>query len=95
MRLWTSLVLATLGGIGMWSVVVALPAVQSDFGVARGAASLPYTLTMVGFGIGSILTGRLSDRFGIMLPVIGSSLLMSAGYVAAAYAPGLGSYALA
>ncbi|MEO8848769.1 MAG: MFS transporter [Casimicrobiaceae bacterium] len=95
MRLWTSLALATLGGIGMWSVVVALPAVQSDFGVARGAASLPYTLTMVGFGVGSILMGRVSDRFGIMLPVIGSSLLMSAGYFAAAYAPGLGSYALA
>ena len=41
----------------MWSVVVALPAVQADFGVARGAASLPYTLTMIGFGFGSIADG--------------------------------------
>ena len=34
----------------MWSVVVALPAVQAEFGVARADASLPYTLTMIGFG---------------------------------------------
>jgi hypothetical protein len=54
-RLVATLAMATLGGIGMWSVVVALPAVQADFGVDRGAASFPYTLTMVGFGIGGIL----------------------------------------
>ena len=54
----------------MWSVVVALPSVQAEFGVARADASLPYTLTMIGFGIGSIVMGRLSDRFGIMVPVI-------------------------
>ena len=49
----------------MWSVVVALPAVQAEFGVARGAASLPYTITMIGFGIASIFMGRLADRVGI------------------------------
>ncbi|MEP7060755.1 MAG: MFS transporter [Betaproteobacteria bacterium] len=91
-RLVTSLALSTIGGIGMWSVVVALPAVQADFGVARGAASLPYTLTMIGFGVGSILMGRLSDRFGIMVPVIGGSLALGLGYFAAALSPGLGAY---
>ena len=94
-RLVTSLLLSTIGGVGMWSVVVALPAVQADFGVARGAASFPYTVTMLGFGVGSILMGRLSDRFGIMLPVIGGTLLLGAGYIVAALAPGLGAYALA
>jgi len=94
-RLGVSLALATIGGVGMWSVVVALPAVQADFGVARGAASLPYTLTMVGFGVGSILMGRVSDRYGIMVPVIGGTLLLGAGYICAALAPGLGAYAWA
>jgi MFS family permease len=94
-RLVTSLLLSTIGGVGMWSVVVALPAVQADFGVARGAASFPYTLTMIGFGFGSILLGRLSDRFGVMLPVIGGTLLLGAGFAAAALAPGLGAYAWA
>ena len=54
-----------VGGVGMWSVVVALPAIQADFGVDRAAASLPYTLTMIGFAGGGVLMGRLADRFGI------------------------------
>ena len=49
-RLATSLVIGTIGSVGMWAVVVTLPAVQAEFGVARADASLPYTLAMVGFG---------------------------------------------
>src|SRR6201992_3133045 len=41
-RAWTRLVVAvligSLGSVGMWSVVVVLPVVQADFGVARGTA---------------------------------------------------------
>ena len=57
MRLAVALVLGTIGSVGMWSFVVALPAVQADFGIARGEASLPFTLTMFGFGIGGIVMG--------------------------------------
>jgi MFS family permease len=94
-RVAVSLALSTIGGVGMWSVVVALPAVQADFGVARGAASFPYTLTMIGFGLASIGMGRLADRFGIMVPVIVGTILQSLGYVAGAAAGTLGYYALA
>ena len=38
-RLAVSMALSALGGVGMWSVVVALPAMQADFAVARGGAS--------------------------------------------------------
>ena len=51
LRLAAAVCLGTIGGVGMWSVVVVLPAVQAEFGVTRGAASLPYTLTMLGFGL--------------------------------------------
>src|SRR5437764_1323006 len=94
-RLIVSLVLSTIGGVGMWSVVVALPTVQAEFGVARGAASLPYTLTMLGFGIGGIAMGRLVDRFGIARPVIGAVLALGLGYVAAGNATSLWQFALA
>jgi MFS family permease len=94
-RLAVTLVMATLGGIGMWSVVVALPAVQADFGVDRGAASFPYTLTMVGFGFGGIMMGRLSDRYGITRPLVGATIALSAGYILAGLAPSLFMYALA
>ena len=94
-RLGVTLVLSTVGGVGMWAVVVALPAVQADFGVARADASLPYTLTMLAFGAAGIVMGRLSDRYGIMIPVALGALLLGAGYLLAAAAPSLGYYALA
>ena len=58
-RLAAALALMTLGGVGMYGVVVALPPVQAEFGVARADAALPYTLTRIGFGLGGILMGRL------------------------------------
>ena len=94
-RLVVSLVLSTIGGVGMWSCIVALPAVQQEFGVARADASLPYTLTMIGFGFGGILMGRLSDRFGIMVPIVGGTVALALGYVLAAVSDHLWQYTLA
>ena len=94
-RLGVTLLLSTVGGVGMWAVVVALPAVQADFGVARADASLPYTLTMLAFGAAGIVMGRLSDRYGIMIPVALGAILLGAGYLLAAAAPSLTDYALA
>src|SRR5215831_7463645 len=94
-RLAVTLLLSTIGGVGMWSVVVALPAVQAEFGVARGAASLPYTLTMIGFGVSSIAMGRLADRFGIMAPVMLGTAALTIGYVTAGSAASLWQYTLA
>lgn len=95
MRLGITLALSTIGGVGMWSVVVALPAVQADFGVARADASFPYTLTMIGFGFGAVIMGRLSDRFGVMVPVIAGAVAISLGYAAAGMSQTLWQYALA
>ena len=92
-RLIAVVTISTLGGVGMWSIVVALPAVQAEFGVARGGASLPYALTMIGFACGTVLMGRLADRFGIMVPVIGGTIALSLGYVAAAHAPNIWVFA--
>ena len=93
-RLVLALILATIGGVGMWSVIVALPAVQAEFGVARADASLPYTMTMLGFGVGGIMLGRLSDRFGILPPVIIGILCLTLGYAAAASASTLWQYSV-
>ena len=94
-RLVVGLVLSTIGGVGMWAMVVALPAVQAEFGVARADASLPYTLTMIFFGVGSIVMGKLSDRYGIMVPVILGTLSLGIGYAGAAWSGGIGQYAIA
>jgi MFS family permease len=94
-RLFIALLLSTVGGAGMWSVVVALPAVQADFGIARADASLPYTLTMVCFGFGGIAMGRLSDRFGIIVPAVLGTVILAAGFGVASLAGGLTAFALA
>lgn len=94
-RLFAALVLSAVGGVGMWSVIVALPAVQAEFGVARSAASLPYTMTMICFGLGGILMGRLSDRVGIFFPVTGAAVGLGLGYMVASGATSLWQFALA
>src|SRR5262245_56452335 len=47
LRLAASVLLSTIGSVGLWSYVVALPAVQADFAVARADASLVYTFNMI------------------------------------------------
>jgi MFS family permease len=79
----------TIGGSGMYSVTVVLPRIQEEFGVARADASLPYTLTMIGFGLGGVLMGRLADRFGVLVPVGIGAVGLGAGFIAAGLAPNL------
>ncbi len=57
-RLAVAVVIGSLGSVGMWSVVVALPEVQGAFGATRGTASLAFTFVMLGFGSGAVLTGK-------------------------------------
>ena len=92
-RLAISVLLSAIGGVGMWSVVVALPAVQADFHAERGAASLPFTLTMIGFGVGGVFMGRLADRKGIILPVMIGAASLGAGFILASLSGGLVSFA--
>ena len=89
LRMLIALVLMTAGSSAMYVVVVVLPMVQAEFGVDRADASLPYTLTMIGFGLGGILMGRLADRFGVSLPVLVGGLGLTLGFWLAATAPAL------
>ena len=93
-RLGVAMLLSTIGGVGMWSVVVSLPAVQAEFGADRGGASLPFTLTMIGFGVGGVLMGRLADRVGIVIPIAIGAVALAAGYALASLAGSLWQFAL-
>ncbi len=63
--------------------MVVLPAIQDEFGVSRGGASLPFALTLLGFAIGGVFMGRVSDRIGIVVPLIIGACLLGCGYVLA------------
>ncbi|MES1148726.1 MAG: MFS transporter, partial [Bradyrhizobium guangdongense] len=66
MRLVIALLIGSIGAVGMWAVVVVIPVVQTEFGATRGAVSLAFTLMMFGFGLGGVITGRITDRVGIV-----------------------------
>ena len=83
LRLAVIVLLATIGGVGMWAVVVVLPAVQAEFGVDRADASLPYTATMIGFALGNVFIGRAIDRIGYWRPALIASIALGAGFLLA------------
>ncbi len=94
-RLGIALLISTIGGVGMWSVVVALPAVQAEFGVDRGVATLPYTLLMIGYASGGVLMGRLADRRGVAFTIGGGTAFLAAGYVLSGMATNIWQFMLA
>ena len=65
----------------MWSVVVVMPAIESDFNIDRGKASLLYATTMVGFGLGNFLIGKIIDKYGLKLPIIVATLILVISYL--------------
>lgn len=94
-RLLVTLGLVVLGNSSMYVVSVVLPAVQSEFGVGRASASLPYTLMMVCLGLGGLLTGRLADRHGLTPVLWLGALAVLGGFVGAAFSGSIWAFGLA
>ncbi|TNE33522.1 MAG: MFS transporter [Alphaproteobacteria bacterium] len=93
-RLVISVLISIIGSAGMWAAVVVLPRVQTDFGIDRSEASMPYTATMLGFAAGNFLFGRLIDRFGIVPPMVAASLLLAVGFSLGALAGNIWIFSL-
>jgi MFS family permease len=93
-RLAASVTLSTFGAVGMWGVVVIFPNLQAEFAASRAEVSLSYTTTMLGFGAGSILLGRMIDRRGAFATMLLATVLTAGGYALAAFAPSLVLFAL-
>ena len=88
-RLVASVTLSTVGGIGMWCLVVALPALQHDLGVSRADISFAYTMNTLGFFAGGVTWGYVVDRRGIVVTAILSAIGLAAGFALASTAPSL------
>jgi MFS family permease len=79
-----SLMIAIVGNAGMWVIILVLPSVQSEFGVDRASASLPFTLTMLGFALGNFYMGKLADRYNLSTVLLFSSILLASCFIFAA-----------
>jgi fucose permease len=94
-RLLATLMVIALGNGAMYVVSVVLPAVQKEFEVSRADAALPYTLLMLGFGLGGIWMGKVADRHGVMRPLLVGGIATCVGYFLASRAQSLWAFSLA
>lgn len=79
-------VLAAFGPMSNNMVLPSLPALSSAFGVSAGVPMLAITAFLGGFGVGQLLYGSLSDRYGrrpVLLGGLGLYTLASAACIAA------------
>ena len=79
-RLGLTLFVATVINAGMWAIIVIMPAIEAEYGGTRAMASLPYTLTMVGFALGNYVIGRAVDHFGITASLIVAATMTAIGF---------------
>ncbi|WP_428927084.1 MFS transporter [Marinibacterium sp. SX1] len=89
LRLALTIAVGIVANVGMWAVILIMPAVEAEFGLTRAEASVPFTLTMIGFGLGNLLIGRMVDRIGITRSLIASAVMSALAYGLAVLSPGL------
>jgi len=94
-RLVIALCAMLMGSSCMFAVAVVLPEVQAEFGVSRSEASLPYTLMMIGFGVGGVYMGRIVDRWGVTVSLLIGSVGILIGFVWAGMSDSIWGFALA
>ncbi|UYO98708.1 multidrug effflux MFS transporter [Microbacterium sp. M28] len=86
------ILLGTLTALGPFTIDLYLPAfplLESDFQTTAAAIQLTLTGTMIGFAIGQLVVGPLSDKVGRRVPLISVTALHVVASLAAALAPDL------
>ncbi|MBW4707001.1 MFS transporter [Roseobacter sp. YSTF-M11] len=79
-RLVLTLAIAMIANVGMWAIIVIMPAVEAEFGAGRAEASMPYTLTMIGFALGNFVIGKAVDRFGVTVSLVAAATGIALGF---------------
>ena len=93
-RLIIIFAIASVGNVGMWSIVTVMPTIELEFLLDRSQASLPYTTTMIGFAIGNWIFGRLLDRFDLYYILLGATILIVAGFILATLSKSIFSFSI-
>ncbi|WP_396667840.1 multidrug effflux MFS transporter [Microbacterium sp. R86528] len=86
------ILLGALTALGPFTIDLYLPAfpvLEEDFQTTAAAIQLTLTGTMIGFALGQLVVGPLSDKVGRRIPLIAVTALHVVASVAAALAPTL------
>lgn len=95
LRLCASLALITIGAVGMYAVIIAMPVIELEFGSTRSQSVIPYSMIMVGWAIGTFWMGKLFDRVGIQIPIFIGIAGFGSGFVISAYTSNIWTFAAA
>lgn len=91
-RFWRMALLAACTSLGPLSLnlyLPSVPAVQTHFSASVAEVQTTVSLALLAFGLGLVLLGPLTDRFGRRPCLLGGMTLFIAGSVLAALAPSL------
>ena len=91
-RFWYVLLLGAATALGPFTVDLYLPAfplLKSEFAATDGAVQLTLTGTMVGFAVGQLIVGPLSDKLGRRTPLLVATTLHLLASTVAIFAPNL------
>lgn len=91
-RVVSIILLGALTALGPFTIDLYLPAfpvLEADFQTTAAAIQLTLTGTMIGFALGQLIVGPLSDKIGRRVPLIAVTALHVLASVAAAFAPDL------
>ncbi len=92
------LILGALTALGPFTIDLYLPAfpvLQEDFQTTAAAIQLTLTGTMIGFALGQLVVGPISDKVGRRIPLLAVTALHVVASAAAALAPTLGLLSVA
>lgn len=81
--------LTALGPFTMDLYLPALPVIQHQFGAQTAATQMTLTGTLVGFALGQLIVGPLSDKVGRKAPLIAAAVVHMAASIGAAAAPSI------
>lgn len=96
LRGWLLLTLAALSAFGPVSLDLYLPAfpeIAQSLGVSTGDVQLTFAACLLGLGLGQLVYGPLSDRFGRKPPLVAGLVLYVVASLLCAAAPSLGALA--
>lgn len=79
----------SLGPLSLNLYLPSIPAVQDHFGASVAEVQATVSLALLAFGLGLVLLGPLTDRFGRRPCLIGGLALFLAGSLAASFTPSL------
>ena len=78
-----AVLIGSLGSVGMWSVVVALPVVQGEFAAIARHRLARLHHGDAGFWLGGVVTGKITDRYGIVTAIGLGIGILGLGYLGA------------